>query len=131
RGVPVRAFEEPLFGHGRVRVGRKRWCLPNRWTLATGSKVVHILNGTQPTAWCTDPNGPQFVALPSVVGWSADRATALLRAYGFSVQTFTEPSDSSGVVLSQVPGAGSRALQGTVVTIAISFATPPPPSPPP
>lgn len=130
RGIPVRGFKQPQFVYVDVRVDAKRWCLPNRWTLPTDIKVVHVLDGTQPSAWCTQPNGPQFVALPSVVGWSADRAIALLQAYGFSVQTFTEPSDSSGVVLSQIPSAGSRALQGTVVTIAVSFATAPPPPPP-
>jgi penicillin-binding protein 1A len=133
RGVRVRGFKQPTFVYVDVRVDRRRWCLPNRWTLPTDIRVVHVLNGTQPNGWCTDPSGPQFVALPSVVGLSQDSAVNLLQSYGFGVLVDTRPSGGPpGVVLSQDPAPGQRTLQGGLVRITVSFAAPtPPPSPKP
>jgi beta-lactam-binding protein with PASTA domain len=67
-----------------------------------------------------------------VVGLPEDKAIRLLENWGFTVQvtTITDPGPP-GMVLGQDPAPGSPARQGTMVTITVSFGSPPsPPSSP-
>jgi penicillin-binding protein 1A len=132
QGLPRRGFKRPAFVYVDVRVDAKRWCLPNRWTLPIDIRVVHVLAGTQPNSWCTLPAGPQFVAVPSVVGLSQDVAVKILQSYGFGVQVLMQsPGGPFNVVVSQDPGPGHKQLQGTMVSVTLADRPPPSPSPSP
>ncbi len=62
------------------------------------------------------------VLVPSVGGMTAAAATRVLSAQGFAVQEHHVPSSSAspGTVIDQSPGGGTRARQGSTVTITVS-----------
>lgn len=85
-------------------------------TVKRGSGVrVNVSKGRNP-----QPD----VSVPGVVGKDEQTATAELEAAGFTVeilqQDVEDPSED-GIVLDQLPGAGSRAPQGAVVTLVVGF----------
>jgi serine/threonine-protein kinase len=65
--------------------------------------------------------GPQPVAVPNVVGLTADSADSTLQAQGFSVRRVDVDSNATaGTVVRQDPAANSSAAKGTTVTISVS-----------
>jgi penicillin-binding protein 1A len=132
RGMPVQTWTKPSFGFVSVPVDVRRWCLPNAWTLPSDVQVITFYDGTQPTNRCSQPSGPQRIALPSVVGVTQTRAQQVLQSFGFQVSVTQRQSAKAppGSVLSQDPPPGSIELQGSTVTIVVATA-PPAPSPSP
>jgi hypothetical protein len=77
---------------------------------------------------------PTKVKIPDVTGLSRADATAALEAAGFVVdvvERHVSDPHNVGVVLTQDPVAGVKALQGTTVTITVGIAGSPSPSPTP
>jgi eukaryotic-like serine/threonine-protein kinase len=75
-----------------------------------GSAVVVIVSA-----------GQELVEIPSVVGMSADNATAELTRVGFRTRLVRVPAaDPEGTVIGQNPAGGSRAPRGQVVRINVS-----------
>lgn len=79
-----------------------------------------------------------FATVPDVVGLDKAIADAALKAAGFDTGAVTEvsSSDPAGLVLSQVPSAGTRLLTGEMIAVTVSLGPPvilPPvaPGPPP
>jgi len=70
----------------------------------------------------TVSSGSSKTSVPSVVGYSQADATSTLRNSGFAVNVSQQASSSvaAGVVISQSPGGGSSATNGTTVTITVS-----------
>ena len=70
----------------------------------------------------TVSSGSSKTSVPSVVGYSQADATTTLRNSGFAVNVSQQSSSSvaAGVVISQNPGGGTSATNGTTVTIAVS-----------
>jgi beta-lactam-binding protein with PASTA domain len=115
-----------------VAVDVTRGCLPNQWTLPQDIRVIQYFGGTQPFARCVEPRDPQVIPVPSVVGMDEEQAVALLKSYGFVVSVSVEDAVGvAGRVVSQDPGAGTRALQGTTVTLVVPSGVPPPAPPSP
>ncbi len=76
-----------------------------------------------PTRYCDIHTYDSSMALvPSVGGMTAAGATRVLSAAGFAVQERHVPSASAspGTVIDQSPGGGTRAKQGSTVTITVS-----------
>jgi membrane peptidoglycan carboxypeptidase len=132
RGMPVEKFRKPSFGYVSVAVDVRRGCLPNHWTLPEDIDHITYIAGTQPARYCTEPSGPQMVRIPSVVGLSQEKAVELLKSYGFlAFVTTVDSTKPAGTVLAVDPGAGTRILQGGVVTLTVASGIPPPPIPSP
>jgi serine/threonine-protein kinase len=68
-------------------------------------------------------SGPKQVTVPDVVGATEASATSQLRAAGLevSVVTITSPANA-GRVISQNPGGGTKANEGSIVTITVGAA---------
>jgi penicillin-binding protein 1A len=131
RHMRVENWQKPTIAYSQIAVDLQRGCLPNSWTLPTDIVYVTYFAGTQPTHICTEPAGPQQVAMPSVVGLKEDPAQSLLESYRFVVQTKTEESTAApGTIIAQFPASGVLSLQGTAVTITVAK-KPAPPSPTP
>jgi serine/threonine-protein kinase len=61
------------------------------------------------------------VAVPNVVGMTADSASSTLQAQGFAVKTVqVESNQPGGVVVTQDPSANTSAAKGSTVTISVS-----------
>lgn len=131
RDTPVTGFPRPRFRYVTVAVDVTRGCLPNTWTLPADIRVIQYFDGTQPQWRCNEPSGPQVIPVPSVVGMSEEAAVALLKSYAFVVYvTVDDVPGAQGVVVSQDPVGGTRALQRTIVTIHVASGAPPEPPPP-
>ncbi|MGN6302341.1 MAG: Stk1 family PASTA domain-containing Ser/Thr kinase [Angustibacter sp.] len=63
--------------------------------------------------------GPELVEVPRVVGMSAEKARAKLKAAGFKVNVTSVFGNGGGTVIAQRPSAGSKARPGSTVTIAV------------
>jgi serine/threonine-protein kinase len=101
--VPVAVDEDP---------GRKRW----PWILAAA-----LLIGVLLFFALANPFAAKQVAVPRVVGETADHATTLLEKRGFDVKTHGVESDKKpGVVVSQHPSAGTEADDGSEVDLGVS-----------
>lgn len=77
---------------------------------------------------------PSKVAVPNVVGFSRSGADSKLSKAGFDAVYVTRTVNSptqNGVVLSQSPGAGSKATEGTNVTLTVGRYKAPKPTPTP
>lgn len=73
---------------------------------------------TAPTAYC-DVHGGNSV--PNVVGMSSSEAYSALNSAGFSInKNYTKSDKPEGTVVSQSPGGGAKAKNGTTVTIYVS-----------
>jgi beta-lactam-binding protein with PASTA domain/predicted Ser/Thr protein kinase len=78
--------------------------------------------------------GPKQSTVPDVTNQDEQSARSTLQSAGFKVtvvqQEVTDPA-SNGIVLDQNPAGGTKADQGSTVTITVGHFTPPgPPSPP-
>ena len=104
-----------------VVVDVTRGCLPNRFTPPQDVQPVQYVIGTEPTTVCTEPDSPQPVDVPQVVGMLEDQARAMIESFGFRV--VVEPIQAQdlapGTVLSQSPPSGSQAYPGTTVIIVV------------
>jgi penicillin-binding protein 1A len=132
-GMPVMNWRKPDIQFVSVAVDETRGgCLPTRWTLPTAIRRISFYDGTQPTHRCSQPSGPQLIAVPSVIGWHQANAERVLGSYAYSVSVSTEESATApaGTVISESPPAGSMAYQGTTVSIVVATAPPPGPAPP-
>ncbi len=105
---------------------------------ATQNQVIHqnpAPGSSEPKGWTIDvqvSNGPPQVAVPPVVGETAQQAVSDLESQGFKVsQQYVTVTDASqdGIVQSQNPEGGSQATKGTTVTIEIGQSSGPPPPP--
>ncbi|MBX9244893.1 transglycosylase domain-containing protein [Actinotalea ferrariae] len=69
-----------------------------------------------------EPNTPPLVEIPSVVGMGEPEARAALEGAGFAVgmEQANDASVPAGTVISQNPGGGGEAEQGSTVTIVVS-----------
>jgi serine/threonine protein kinase/beta-lactam-binding protein with PASTA domain len=69
----------------------------------------------------TVAKGPQPVAVPNVIGQTADTANSILQASGFSVRGVdVDSNEVKGTVVRQDPASNSSAAKGSTVTISIS-----------
>jgi eukaryotic-like serine/threonine-protein kinase len=69
----------------------------------------------------TVSSGPEFVAVPPVVGLSEDDAVATLEGDGFDVQVNRGPNEAEeGTVFAQDPEGGAEVEPGSTVVIAVS-----------
>jgi len=95
--------------------------------------------GAQATAGSTitiviaqKPPPPAKLTVPSVIGETAAEAKGQLSAAGFTVNEVTQTvknKSKNGIVLSQIPGAGTKVTKHATVTIVVgSFQPPPPPT---
>ena len=77
-----------------------------------------VADGTTVTVYYSD--GPEEI--PGVVGMMQGQAKNAIRNAGFRVETIENPNttEPAGTVLSQSPQAGTRANQGTTVTLVVS-----------
>jgi serine/threonine-protein kinase len=87
------------------------------------SVLLNVSNGVRPTSSPASPSASGAKAVvPDVTGEDESTATANLQNAGFSVdsvdQTTSDPSED-GVVLDESPAAGSRAADGSTVTITV------------
>jgi penicillin-binding protein 1A len=72
------------------------------------------------TTTATTVPGRRIVKVPNVVGQPVGAATAQLRAAGFAVNRFAAAGHSApGTVMSQSPGGGSVASEGSTVNIGV------------
>jgi serine/threonine-protein kinase len=81
------------------------------------------------TVTLTVSRGPKTKAVPSVEGQERDAAVAALEDAGFKVEVTEQEVDDENLVnlvLSQDPPAGTQAKPGSVVTIVVGVAPPPP-----
>jgi membrane peptidoglycan carboxypeptidase len=89
-----------------------------------GSRVtIHVSNGKSPKS-----------VVPNVVGKTQSAAEAALKDAGFSVQVVEEAvcdPTQDGVVLTQDPGGGKKANEGSTVVITVGKFEPPCPTPSP
>lgn len=71
--------------------------------------------------------GPEKVTVPDVIGTLRSQAVRLIRAAGLEVgATSQEPSDEeAGVVIRQVPAAGTSVTKGSAVDLVVSAGPPP------
>ena len=87
-------------------------------TVARGARVrINVSNG---------PNPQPLVAVPDVTGEDEATATADLKAAGFAVQVFDQPTsdpNQDGVVLDEDPAPGTRIPRGSQVAIYVGRAT--------
>jgi deazaflavin-dependent oxidoreductase (nitroreductase family) len=65
---------------------------------------------------CTLHREPRLVAVPDVVGMTRGEARTALRGAGFSMEV-AGSGETSGQVVSQTPKAGTKAKQGSSVTV--------------
>ncbi|MCC6223850.1 MAG: Stk1 family PASTA domain-containing Ser/Thr kinase [Thermoleophilia bacterium] len=73
--------------------------------------------------------GVQSVAVPAVIGYYQDEATATLDAAGFEVEpVIVASTEPAGIVVDQSP-SGGEAAKGSTVTISVSEGPPPEPEP--
>jgi serine/threonine-protein kinase len=73
--------------------------------------------------------GPAKKTVPNVTGQTESAATSALKAAGFTVNPVTTiSSQPPGTVVSQSPAPGTQAAPGSVVTIDVAKAAPPPPT---
>ncbi len=77
-----------------------------------------VADGTTVTVYYSD--GPEEI--PNVVGMMQPQAKNAIRNAGFKVETIENPNSTepAGTVLSQSPQGGTRADQGTTVTLVVS-----------
>ncbi|MEX1008535.1 MAG: PASTA domain-containing protein, partial [Acidimicrobiia bacterium] len=82
-----------------------------------------VVRGT--TVTLTVSSGPKLVAVPYVVGWSADDALGELQDAGFAVAIATAPVPNSqvGDVVAEDP-PGGRAPEGGTVTVTVGIRQP-------
>jgi len=85
--------------------------------------LLNVSNGARPAASASGAaGGSAQVAVPDVTGEDEATATAELQDAGFSVDsvdsTTSDPSED-GVVLDETPSGGSRAADGSTVTITV------------
>jgi beta-lactam-binding protein with PASTA domain len=105
-------------------------CLPNQYTPPQNVQPVDYITGTEPTTVCTEPDSPQQVEIPQVVGLDEEHALAMLESYGFRVivQPVQAEGLTPGTVLSQAPPSGSQAYPGeNVIIVVVALPSPPPP----
>ncbi|MBR2559276.1 MAG: transglycosylase domain-containing protein [Firmicutes bacterium] len=71
---------------------------------------------------------PQYVTVPSLIGYNVDEATSVLAALGLNISVnYVETSDTApGLIISQTPGSGHEIEQGS--TVVVNVATEPPES---
>jgi eukaryotic-like serine/threonine-protein kinase len=98
---------------GREDEAERRW--PWRWILlgllALALAVLAVWALTRPAE----------VVVPTVLGEKEDRATELLEAEGFEVDVEEfESEQPAGTVVEQDPRAGTRAEEGSTVTLSVS-----------
>ena len=127
RGMPIKAFPQPVSEYVELDVDITRGCLPNRFTPPSAIQTVRYLSGTQPTRTCTEPRAYQPLDVPSVIGLTAGDAEDLLEDSGFLVTVEQARSGQpAGTVIAQFPAAGEQALQASTVTIRVAVRRPPP-----
>jgi penicillin-binding protein 1A len=119
-GTPASSFSVPNIGLVTVTIDTRTGCLAGRLTPPQYRAPSQFAQGAEPRKTCHVAG--DGVRVPAVVGVSMDRATSILQGAGFSVSTQAEPSDSyrPGIVVGQRPHGGTRAREGSTVTLAVS-----------
>jgi beta-lactam-binding protein with PASTA domain len=88
------------------------------WLAALG---VIVVAGLLVWIFVLRDNGNKGKVVPAVVGMQQQQAIAKLTADGFSVNAIVGPADKPrGIVVSQIPGGGSRVGKNQKVTLHIS-----------
>ena len=88
------------------------------WLAALGILVVA---GLLVWIFVLRDNGNEGKVVPAVVGMQQQQAITKLTAEGFSVNAIVAPADKPrGIVVSQIPGGGSRVGKNQKVTLQIS-----------
>jgi penicillin-binding protein 1A len=119
--VPASSFVQPDEGLTVVTIDTRNGCLAGKFTPAEFRATATYSAGTAPTETCTVKE--DVARVPDVVGFSSvSDAVEVLEDAGFAVEQREEQSSSypPGVVISQSPGGGSKALRGSTVTITVS-----------
>lgn len=98
---------------------------------ATGTRQTAASTQPQPTATCQGAT----VVVPNVIGTTEDAAAAIVQGAGLNVGGYYAVPPASqavapGTVFAQSPPAGSRAVPGALVYLAIAMAPPTSTAPP-
>jgi penicillin-binding protein 1A len=124
--LPVLDFVQPDVEFVSVAIDIENGCLPNAFTLRRNIQVVQYVKGFEPTETCDDE--AQEITVPSVVGLQREEAIGVLQDYAFQVAVkFAESPAKPDLVLSQSPGGGTQAFQGSTITITVAKPVGPPP----
>jgi beta-lactam-binding protein with PASTA domain/serine/threonine protein kinase len=128
-GEPIAQAEKDI-EKSKLKVGRI--VFQSSSAIAAGQVI-----STSPSAGSTPPvgtkveitvsTGPAKVAIPNVVGQSVSSAKANLQAAGFKNITTSDQVSSTvkpGNVISMTPGAGTKVVAGTVITLTVAKAPP-------
>jgi penicillin-binding protein 1A len=120
-GVPASSFVQPSGGFVTVAIDtRKPGCLANKLTPPEFRQSATFAAGTEPEKSCRIKGDTAEV--PDVVGFPIDEAAKTIERAGFIVNTVDQPTREypPGVVLDQNPAGGSKAPQGSSITLAVS-----------
>jgi hypothetical protein len=86
-------------------------------TLALVSTGTHT--STPPVTTVGPPPQRKTVSLSLVVGLKESRASAILRASGLQFEIVRVPHHRAGVVVAQIPAAGTHVVRGSIVRLQI------------
>jgi membrane peptidoglycan carboxypeptidase len=144
-GMPAQSFPgppAPAYGSVPGVVGLKSVSAQNKLAAADFTPLVEVVDSAEPkgVVVAQTPGGgasaelgslvtiqvssgvPAKVKIPDVIGMSRDDAKAALEAAGFNVEIVEKhvsDPNNVGIVLDQDPSGGTKALQGTTVTITV------------
>jgi membrane peptidoglycan carboxypeptidase len=120
-GIPASDFESPGIKLITVTIDSRRDdCLANRFTPDEYRVQAIYPKGSQPKETCRIKG--DVVKVPDIVGFPVKDAIRILEDEGFRVEQVETETTSypPGRVLSQDPEGGTKARQGTKVTIEVS-----------
>ena len=126
--LPREPFPTPEVSYVAVAIDltQQPACLPNQYTLPQNIEILNFIEGTEPTATCTNPTSLQEVVVPSVVGVGQAEAMATLEEAGFYVQVEVASSTQpAGAVIYQSPAGGTTEFQTSTVTMTVAMASEP------
>ncbi len=119
-GVPASSFPASTSGTTSVNIDVRTGCLATKLTPDEFTAPASFATGTEPTESCRADN--KGADVPDVVGFPADEAQEVVEGAGFAVSR-TEVSSSTyppGTVVDQSPDGGSKAPEGTTVTLSVA-----------
>ena len=121
-GVTVPLSGAPAAPKKAAAPVRSRRSIPKAPIIAVA--VLLLLLAAAGTAWGTyEAELWGGKTIPAVVGLSEDAATAVLQEAGFTVDVTDEKSDqAAGTVLAATPDAGTRAAEGSAVSLTVAVA---------
>lgn len=117
--VPAEDFVK-VSGTVRVVVDSRTLCLAGKLTPKEFRTTAEFVKGTEPKKQCRPPR--DRIEIPEVVGFPIDEAIRILNNAGFNVDQAEERTRRypPGYVVSQAPDGGTKAREGSTVTLTVS-----------